>query len=592
MIATPAEPTIADLDRIAPDWGILEWDKYIYIPMGVRVAIPNFARGCPFTCSFCSQWKFWRDYRVRDPKKVVDEIETLVRDHQVGFFILADEEPTIHRKKFIAFCEELIARNLPVLWGINTRVTDILRDEKLLPMFRKAGLDPRVARHRGGGAAEARPLQQGNDDRAEQEGDPAAARRRHRHRGAVHRRPRERDAPRRWKRPTGWRATGTRTWPTGRCTRRGRSRDLFQELGDKVEVFDFEKYNFVTPIMKPDAMDRAELLDRVMHNYRRFFMNKTLLPVPVDAGQDAAQVPDGLPEGLREERLRAHVLRPRPRRLLGPAEQEERSTSRFDKHARIERPDAGGDRSADAGWVTMHGPKIEHKRRKGEQIAAPRWPAAAATSSSRETTAGGPARDHGACRAASGPTRSPASPRCSRTSVGDAAHGRDVRLRRAWRLPRRSRRSRWSTKTKRGGLHARAARDARRPAARPRGARGRRGAPPTTCWRTASRGRCKALLRALPAALACRVLLAAIRGMPGPSPAAAASRPSAGRPVRADDPRQPAVPRPAHATRRCATTTPPPSSSLFRVLVHRHARVTEVSCEARGDDACRFDVRW
>jgi anaerobic magnesium-protoporphyrin IX monomethyl ester cyclase len=102
VVATPAEPPIQDLDRIKPDWGILEWDKYIYIPMGVRVAIPNFARGCPFTCSFCSQWKFWRDYRIRDPKKVVDEIETLVRDHQVGFFILADEEPTIHRKKFIA----------------------------------------------------------------------------------------------------------------------------------------------------------------------------------------------------------------------------------------------------------------------------------------------------------------------------------------------------------------------------------------------------------------------------------------------------------------------------------------------------------
>jgi anaerobic magnesium-protoporphyrin IX monomethyl ester cyclase len=34
-------------------------------------------------------------------------------DHDVGFFILADEEPTINRKKFIAFCEELIARGLP-----------------------------------------------------------------------------------------------------------------------------------------------------------------------------------------------------------------------------------------------------------------------------------------------------------------------------------------------------------------------------------------------------------------------------------------------------------------------------------------------
>ena len=61
-----------------------------------------------------------------------------MRDHQVGFFILADEEPTIHRKKFIQFCEELVERNLPVLWGINTRVTDILRDEALLPLFRRA----------------------------------------------------------------------------------------------------------------------------------------------------------------------------------------------------------------------------------------------------------------------------------------------------------------------------------------------------------------------------------------------------------------------------------------------------------------------
>jgi anaerobic magnesium-protoporphyrin IX monomethyl ester cyclase len=45
-------------------------------------------------------------------------------------------------------------------------------------------------------------------------------------------------------------------------------------------VFDFSKYNFVTPIMKPEAMDRAELLDRVMHNYRRFYMRKALFHYP------------------------------------------------------------------------------------------------------------------------------------------------------------------------------------------------------------------------------------------------------------------------------------------------------------------------
>jgi anaerobic magnesium-protoporphyrin IX monomethyl ester cyclase len=97
VVATPAEPSIKDVDSIKPDWGMLEWKKYIYIPLGVPVATPNMARGCPFTCSFCSQWKFWRDYRVRDPKKMVDEIEELVKVHGVGFFILADEEPTINQ---------------------------------------------------------------------------------------------------------------------------------------------------------------------------------------------------------------------------------------------------------------------------------------------------------------------------------------------------------------------------------------------------------------------------------------------------------------------------------------------------------------
>ena len=65
---------------------------------------------------------------------------TAEADHGVGFFILADEEPTINKKKFVAFCQELIDRKLDILWGINTRVTDILRDEELLPFYRKAGL--------------------------------------------------------------------------------------------------------------------------------------------------------------------------------------------------------------------------------------------------------------------------------------------------------------------------------------------------------------------------------------------------------------------------------------------------------------------
>ena len=281
IVATEAAPTVKDLDAIEPDWSLLEWEKYVYVPLGVRVAIPNMARGCPFTCSFCSQWKFWRDYRIRDPKKVVDEIERLVNDHQVGFFILADEEPTIHRKKFVAFCEELIARGLPerVKWGINTRVTDILRDEALLPLYRRAGL---VHVSLGTEAAAQLRLDRFNKETKLEQNRRAIELLRDADIfveaqfivGLDNETPETLEESYRMAREwdpdlANW-AMYT-PWPFS---------SLFQELGDKVEIFDFSKYNFVTPIMKPEAMERGELLDRVMNNYRRFYLRKALFHYP------------------------------------------------------------------------------------------------------------------------------------------------------------------------------------------------------------------------------------------------------------------------------------------------------------------------
>ena len=281
ILATPAAATVKNLDGIDPDWSILDWSKYLYTPLGVRVAIPNMARGCPFTCSFCSQWKFWRDYRVRNPKKVADEIEQLVNDHQVGFFILADEEPTINRKKFIEFCQELIDRGLNkrVKWGINTRVTDIYRDRELLGFFREAGL---VHVSLGTEAAAQMKLDQFNKETTVAQNKEAikllrdadifveaqfivgldnetAATLEETYQMAWDWQP---DLAN-WAMYTPWPFT-----------------PLFQELRDQVEVFDFSKYNFVTPIMKPAAMTRGELLDGVMKNYRRFYMRKALFHYP------------------------------------------------------------------------------------------------------------------------------------------------------------------------------------------------------------------------------------------------------------------------------------------------------------------------
>jgi len=281
IVATPAAPTVKELDAITPDWSLLEWEKYIYVPLNRRVAIPSMARGCPFTCSFCSQWKFWRDYRVRDPKKVVDEIEDLVENHGVGFFILADEEPTINRRKFIEFCNELIARNLPdrVQWGINTRVTDIMRDKDLLGLYRKAGL---VHVSLGTEAAAQLKLDQFNKETTVAQNKEAIRLLREADIfteaqfivGLDNETPETLEETYRmawdwqpdlanWSMYTPWPFT-----------------PLFQELRDQVEVFDYSKYNFVTPIMKPKSMTRGALLEGVLKNYRRFYMKKALFHYP------------------------------------------------------------------------------------------------------------------------------------------------------------------------------------------------------------------------------------------------------------------------------------------------------------------------
>ncbi|MDZ7629933.1 MAG: radical SAM protein [Gemmatimonadaceae bacterium] len=315
-VATAPHPPICDLDAQTPDWGILHWDKYIYIPLNCRVAIPNFARGCPFTCSFCSQWKFWRQYRTRDPKKFVDEIEMLVKEHKVGFFILADEEPTINRKKFIELCEELIERNLGIHWGINTRVTDILRDEALLPLYRKAGL---VHVSLGTEAAAQLKLDRFNKEiKVEQSKKAIELLRKN---GIVVEAQfivgLENETPETLEETYNMALDWKPDLVNWNCYTPWPFSDLFQDLGDKVEVRDYAKYNFVTPIIQPDAMTRDEVLARRAEQLSALLLQEGHRRLPVGQGPVPPEVPARLPQGLPQERGGAALLRPRAHQLLG-----------------------------------------------------------------------------------------------------------------------------------------------------------------------------------------------------------------------------------------------------------------------------------
>ena len=101
--------------------------------------IVETSRGCPYSCDFCvAPIHQGHKFRERSAKALVDEIERGYREFGIDFFYLWGDTVTLNVKTFTAFCDELIARNLPIQWFGNARA-DNLTDPAFVHRLRKAG---------------------------------------------------------------------------------------------------------------------------------------------------------------------------------------------------------------------------------------------------------------------------------------------------------------------------------------------------------------------------------------------------------------------------------------------------------------------
>ena len=104
-------------------------------------------------------------------------------------------------------------------------------------------------------------------------------------------------------------------------------------------------------------------------------------------------------------------------------------------------------------------------------------------------------------------------------------------------------------------------------------------------------GPARRLLRALPARLAARALIAAVTRHAWTFAGSGRFTARPGNPVRLEIRGNPLIRGLVVEAPSCdfyAATF----ERLFRALVHPAARVRETACEACGDDACRFEVSW
>lgn len=143
IAATPARGFMKDLDALPLAWDLVDWPIYTYRTMeNSRLAIVSSSRGCSQQCSFCSQQLFWqRKWRGRSAENFVGELEFLRDTYGVNVVMISDETPTLNRKRWDRILDLLIERNVGTKILMETRVDDILRDEDIMPKYKKANID-------------------------------------------------------------------------------------------------------------------------------------------------------------------------------------------------------------------------------------------------------------------------------------------------------------------------------------------------------------------------------------------------------------------------------------------------------------------
>ena len=116
VVRTPPAALIADLDALPlPDRAAIDVPRYLEAwrtRHGFGAVSLITARGCPYTCTWCSRSVFGQSHRRRSPANVADEVEDIVARYRPERLWYADDVFAIHRQWTLDYAAELERRRL------------------------------------------------------------------------------------------------------------------------------------------------------------------------------------------------------------------------------------------------------------------------------------------------------------------------------------------------------------------------------------------------------------------------------------------------------------------------------------------------
>ncbi|WP_336488069.1 hopanoid C-3 methylase HpnR [Methylobacterium nigriterrae] len=133
----PAPGFVASLDDSRPARDLLRHRRKYFIGVLDPCASVEFARGCPWDCTFCSAWTFYgRSYRAMSPERAVDEVASIA---EPGIF-LVDDVAFVHEKHGLAIGEGLARRGIKKEYYLETRGDVLLRNKEAFRFWSTIGL--------------------------------------------------------------------------------------------------------------------------------------------------------------------------------------------------------------------------------------------------------------------------------------------------------------------------------------------------------------------------------------------------------------------------------------------------------------------
>ena len=129
-------------DLPTPDFSGFPIKQYSYFPALNKKPVLTLqaSRGCPYSCSYYCAYGAYQGskYRKRSPEKIINDIKTLIKKHNVKSIQFRDPTFGLDKKQIGGLCDLIIDNKIKIDWGIETRM-DLL-NFKFIKKMADAGL--------------------------------------------------------------------------------------------------------------------------------------------------------------------------------------------------------------------------------------------------------------------------------------------------------------------------------------------------------------------------------------------------------------------------------------------------------------------